>query len=501
MKKNGIALAIILIILMMTLVACGENDFDTCEHNVVVDEAVSATCTEMGLTEGKHCSKCGEVLLAQTEVPATGHSPAPEVKENESTPTTCVDVGSYESVVYCSVCDTELSREITYFYDVTGHTPSEPVIENVVEPTCIKAGSYDIVVYCESCNEELSRVSNTSTIGHDYKEVGVTEPTCTEKGYTTYTCHCGDEYVADEVDAIGHSPADVVVENSIEATCTTAGSYDNVMYCSVCEVEVSRQTITIEALDHDLNYYEAKEPTCIDFGWEAYESCTRCDHTTYVEIPATGHNHNFVVTEPTCTAGGYTTYTCHCGDTYDSDYVSALGHDTENHDGKASTCTEIGWIDYETCSRCDYTTYAEIPARGHSYSTHIITTPTCTEQGYTTHTCSKCGDFYVDSFVEATGHNEENYVVKTPTCTEVGREIVMCSRCNYSIDQVIPATGHSPSTSQKVEPTCTEQGYTAHICSVCGESYADNFVDSLGGHVFNNGLCFCGTCIDIDDSH
>ena len=74
MKKNGIALAIILIILVMTLVACGENDFDTCVHNVVIDEAVSATCTEKGLTEGKHCSKCGEVLLAQTEVPALGHT-------------------------------------------------------------------------------------------------------------------------------------------------------------------------------------------------------------------------------------------------------------------------------------------------------------------------------------------------------------------------------------------------------------------------------------------
>ena len=69
MKKNGIALAIILIILVMTLVACSENDLDTCVHNVVIDKAVPATCTEKGLSEGKHCSKCGEVLLAQTEVP------------------------------------------------------------------------------------------------------------------------------------------------------------------------------------------------------------------------------------------------------------------------------------------------------------------------------------------------------------------------------------------------------------------------------------------------
>ena len=38
---------------------------------------------------------------------------------------------------------------------------------------------------------------------HSYEAV-VTAPTCTEGGYTTYTCACGDSYVADETDALGH---------------------------------------------------------------------------------------------------------------------------------------------------------------------------------------------------------------------------------------------------------------------------------------------------------
>ncbi|MDE7087875.1 MAG: hypothetical protein K2O67_06760, partial [Clostridia bacterium] len=42
-------------------------------HIEATDEAKAPTCTETGLTEGKHCSRCDEVLTAQTEVPALGH--------------------------------------------------------------------------------------------------------------------------------------------------------------------------------------------------------------------------------------------------------------------------------------------------------------------------------------------------------------------------------------------------------------------------------------------
>ena len=404
MKKNGIALAIILIILVMTLVACGENDLDTCEHNVVIDEAVSATCTEMGLTEGAHCSKCGEVLLEQTEVPALGHTAADAVKENEIAPT-CTTAGSYDSVVYCFVCNNELSRE-TKSVDALDHNI---VNHNAQAPTCTEVG-WEAYETCSRC-DHTTYVEIPAT-GHNHVPA-VTVPTCTERGYTTYTCHCGDTYIADEVPATGHSPLDAVKEKEIAPDCTTKGSYDSVVYCSVCNNELSRETIPVDALDHNIVNHNAQAPTCTEIGWNAYETCSRCDHKTYAEIPA-------------------------------------LGHDKVGHEAKAPTCTEIGWNAYETCSRCDYTTYVEIPATGHNH-VPAVTAPTCTERGYTTYSCH-CGDTYIADEVPATGHNFENNEYCLICSAEYYTEGLQFSLCKdeYTVTGIITSASDVtiPSTYQ-----------------------------------------------------
>ena len=74
---------------------------------------------------------------------------------------------------------------------------------------------------------------------HNYVPT-VTPPTCTAQGYTTYTCTCGDSYVADYVDPIAHTEGTAVKENDVPSTCNTLGGYDSVVYCTVCNNEVSR---------------------------------------------------------------------------------------------------------------------------------------------------------------------------------------------------------------------------------------------------------------------
>ena len=109
------------------------------------------------------------------------------------------------------------------------------------------------------------------------------------------------------------------------------------------------------------------------------------------EEPGADHVHTWTetVTAPDCTEGGYTTFTCACGESYTDNETRALGHDWAD-----ATCK-----DPRICKRCDTT---EGKALGHNYNS-VVTEPTKTEQGYTTHTCTRCGDSYVDNYTNLDG--------------------------------------------------------------------------------------------------
>ena len=85
------------------------------------------------------------------------------------------------------------------------------------------------------------------------------------------------------------------------------------------------------------------------------------------------HSYKAIVTAPTCTAKGYTTHTCSCGDSYVDTYVDALGHAWDSGTvTKQPTATETGVRTY-TCTRCSATKTETIPATGSVDVTQMFT--------------------------------------------------------------------------------------------------------------------------------
>jgi len=158
---------------------------------------------------------------------------------------------------------------------------------------------------------------------------------------------------------------------------------------------------------HLLRSYPAREVTCIDKGWDAYNKCAYCDYSTkpYREMNALGHD--FVEYDgqaPTCTEEGWHPYkVCTRGDLNTYWPIAPLNHDLVQHEGLDATCIDAGWNAYEDCTRCDYTTFSEAPALGHEYVAQTFA-PTCTADGYTVSTCARCSESFTVNEGEKLGH-------------------------------------------------------------------------------------------------
>lgn len=253
---------------------------------------------------------------------------------------------------------------------------------------------------------------------HTYTQ-SITDPSCTDIGYTTHTCDCGDSYTDSQTDALGHS----YVVSTVAPTATEQG-YD-LHQCSRCG-------------DSYRDSYTGKLPQ------------TTADHT---------HSYKDSVIKPSCTEKGYTKHTCTCGDSLIDSYTDALGHDFKVTT-TAPTTGSRGY-DLHLCGRCGYsfkdnytdklpaetdppansTQKPNPPAHKHSY-TKSVAAPTCTEKGCTLYTCA-CGDSYRNSYTDPLGHD-------------------------YEVSVVLPTT--------------QERGYNLYTCKRCSHTYKDNYVDKLPAH-------------------
>ena len=112
--------------------------------------------------------------------------------------------------------------------------------DSAVAPTCTATGLTE-GKHCVDCGKTLVTQQTVSALGHTYASA-IVNPTCTEQGYTTYTCDCGENYVDHTIDALGHTPSEWIVD--VEAQIGVSGSRHK--ECTVCNETL--ETEVIEAL-------------------------------------------------------------------------------------------------------------------------------------------------------------------------------------------------------------------------------------------------------------
>ena len=372
---------------------CGETVGSPAAHlNDIVLEGVAATCTTDGLTEGKKCSACDTVTVAQQTIPAA-HT---WVEATCTAPKTC------------SVCNTTEGDPAPHTeVDIPGR-----------EPTCVEDG-VTAGKECSVCHTvTVAPQPIPSAGGHmampEETEEG-TAPTCTQPGvnYTVVYCFiCGEEISRVEVPvpAVGHNVPNYTPNN--DATCTVDGTKTG--ECTICHETV---TVTDEG-----TAYGHKMPETTACG-DTYVCANGCGETLgpreHSMAPAT-------CTAPsTCTNCGYEeegTILPHTPGTPTEEDVVAPGCETPGSYNEVTRCTVCGAVTASVAKTTDPTGHNMAPAtcdnpstcengcgktEGEAVANH---TPVPNFDGTAlTYTCTTCNDtFTTDQLISYTGNDKSD---------------------------------------------------------------------------------------------
>ena len=306
------------------------------------------------------------------------------------------------------------------------------------EATCTEKG-WKAYVTCKREGCKHTTYEEIPALGH----TGGTA-TCTEQA----TCErCNEKYGS----ALGHKYGDLI--SKIEPTCSATGTEAHYK-CSVCNKVFKDDELKTETTLADLTI--AINPNAHNFGeWIKNEGAD-----THTRVCSFNNEH----TETENCLGGTATCieqaTCErCGNKYGESLEHAIVH----HEAKAPTCTEIGWEAYDTCSRCDYTTYVEIPA-GHNFN----------ESGV----CNACGYFETGLAFELNEDGESYSVVGIGTFSGTKLKI--------------------PNVNFDTKPVTEIKSNAFYECTKLTSVTIPDSVTSIGEHAFSD--CTGLTSVTIGNS-
>lgn len=191
---------------------CDETRVLECKHtNTEKLDAVAATCTTNGLTEGLVCKDCKAVLTAQKIVPSKGGHTFGEWTTTKNA--TCTENGSKERSCSCGAKETEIIV-------ATGHRYTD----TTVDPTCTEAGYTEHTCTNTGCTYSY-KDNYKAALGHDVSVWKQTlAPGCETEGEITGTCsRCSQGTITVKVAALGHKGGTATCTE--QAKCTVCGHH------------------------------------------------------------------------------------------------------------------------------------------------------------------------------------------------------------------------------------------------------------------------------------
>ncbi|MBQ7670897.1 MAG: hypothetical protein IJS45_09285 [Clostridia bacterium] len=410
----------------------------------------------------------GVVNIQRTAGPHV-HTPGDPVKEN-IVPATSEKPGSYDSVVYCTGCGDELSREtVTVYANATikvsgetidkGDATAEFTVEVINNPGFY--GTYLYFIY----DKDLSFAENGFTDGglggiplspNDYASI---------RDVDVATYKKLDEFKADlEAAGIDYTDKQMVVVG-IENSGVKNITEDGVLF------KVKLNTADLEAGEYDINIVNSSINTRdVDDNPVTFD-------LVQGKLTVAGCEHNFTA------------------ETVDEKYLKS-----------AADCTNPA-VYYKSCTLCgasseddEYTfTYGE-PA-GHNFTAetvddeYLVSEATCEHANIYYRSCSVCGASSEDDentfeSGELGAHDftaevvGDDYLAEEAKCETPAKYYRSCSVCGASSEDDTNTFEYGESAGHSYEgvttpPECGVAGYTTYTCSKCGHSYTDDETDPL----------------------
>ena len=433
----------------------------TAGKDVDLSKLTVFTCPELGLAPADTPTE-----VTYTYTYADGHSTTVTAAEGTeptaptNTPTAIASNGdgTHTTTTYSWPA---FAQGTTAYTEVA--TPStvpctEVVDAEAVAPGHTTAGSTK-AWHCSVCNYTVASTTVDKT-GHTWDAGVVTPATCTDRGYTTYTCTAGDggtmvsNYTA--IDPNNHTG--LVTDNAVPATCTATGLTEG-SHCTACgKTVVAQDVIPVDSSNHTKVVTDnAVDPTCTDPGLTEGSHCDDCKAVIVAqqEVPALDHDWQVKSsTDATCKTAGKVTSECsRCHETKTETGVL----DPSNHEGPIetdaavpATCTSTGRTEGSHCTACGAIVVAQTetpinPSNHTKVVTDKAVDPTCTDPGLTEGShCDDCKAVIVaQQTINALDHAwDAGVITQEATRAKDGVKTYTCTRdASHKKTEAIPALG------------------------------------------------------------